>query len=248
MSSEFLTYVAAGFAAQLIDGALGMAYGVTATSLSMSAGVPPAAASATVHAAEYFTTGTSALSHRAFGNVHGPLFRKLLIPGILGAILGAFILSSFPGEAIRPYIASYLALMGIVIVIKSFREFPPRNVTTHLAPLGFFGAFADSVGGGGWGPIVASTLIARGNDVRRTVGSINAVEFFVTLASSVTFILMLGLTHWRIVAGLAIGGALAAPLGAWACKRIPVKPFMFLVGILIVALSTRTLLAHFGVI
>lgn len=242
MTTDFHWYVLIGFAAQLIDGSLGMAYGVTASTLLLGLGVPPAATSATVHAAECFTTGVSAISHHAFGNVNRSLFRRLLVPGIMGAVLGAYVLSSFPGDVLRPYMAGYLLMMGCVIVLKAFREFPPRTVSTHLVPLGFFGAFADAVGGGGWGPIVATTLIVRGNDLRATVGSVNAVEFFVTVAASVTFVLTLGLTHWSIILGLAVGGVMAAPLGAWACKCLPIKPFMVLVGILVIGLSLRTLL------
>jgi len=248
LTQEFVLYIVAGFIAQIIDGALGMAYGVTASTLLIAVGVPPAATSATVHAAECFTTGASALSHRAFGNVDGDLFRRLLIPGILGAILGAYILSNFPGDELRPYISSYLIAMGLIIIYKAFREFPSRQVTSHLAPLGFAGAFIDAIGGGGWGPIVASNLIVRGNDIRKTVGSVNATEFFVTLAASVTFLLTLGLTNWQIILGLAIGGVLAAPLGAWASKRVPVKPFMIFVGILVTVISLRTLLIYFKVI
>jgi hypothetical protein len=156
--------------------------------------------------------------------------------------VGAYILSSFPAQTLREFVAAYLLLMGGVIILKAFREFPPRAVTTHLAPLGFVGALVDALGGGGWGPIVASTLMARGHDARETVGSVNAVEFFVTVAASVTFIVTLGLTNWPIILGLAIGGLPAAPLGAWACKHIPLKPLTVLVGALIIALSLRTLL------
>lgn len=241
MTEELLLYTLAGFVAQLIDGALGMAYGVTATSILLSVGVPPAAASATVHAAECFSTGASALSHHAFGNISRFLFRQLLIPGIIGAMLGAYVLTSLPGDQLKPWIAGYLLVMGLIIFLKAFREMPPRQVATHLKPLAFFGAFVDAIGGGGWGPIVASNLIARGNDVRETIGSVNAVEFFVTLASSAVFVAILGLDNWKIILGLALGGVLAAPLGAWACKRLPVKPFMMFVGVLIMLMSLRTL-------
>ena len=244
--SDFVWYVLVGFVAQVIDGSLGMAYGVTASSLLLGFGIPPAVSSATVHAAECFTTGASAVSHQAFGNVNRLLFRSLLVPGIIGAVLGAYILSSIPGDAIKPYIAGYLLIMGCVIILKVFRSFPPRKVTTHLAPLGFFGAFLDALGGGGWGPIVASNLIVRGNDIRETVGTVNTVEFFVTLAASITFILSIGLSHWSIILGLAVGGVLAAPIGAWACRRIPVKPFMILVGVVLIGLSLRTILIHYG--
>lgn len=245
MPENFLFYVAVGFAAQMVDGSLGMAYGVTASSLLLSMGVPPATASATVHAAECFTTGASALSHHAFGNVSRHLFRRLVLPGVIGAATGAYVLSSFPGHTLTPFVAVYLMIMGTVIVLKAFREFPPRVVSTHLAPLGFGGAFIDAAGGGGWGPIVASTLIARGSDARLTIGSVNAVEFFVTLAASLTFVLMLGFTNWPMILGLALGGFVAAPLAAWACTRIPLRPLMALVGLLVIALSVRTILRFY---
>lgn len=248
LTPEFALYVLAGFVAQVIDGALGMAYGVTASSLLLALGLPPATTSATVHAAECFTTGASALSHRAFGNVDRLLFRKLLLPGVIGAVLGAYALSNFPGESLRPYVAGYLMVMGAIIILKAFRAFPPRQVTGHLFPLGLVGAFLDAVGGGGWGPIVTSNLIVRGNDIRTTVGSVNAVEFFVTLSASVTFIVMLGLSNWCIILGLALGGVLAAPLGAWAARRLPAKPFMVLVGGLVILLSLRTLAVWYGLL
>jgi len=248
IETKFIWYVAAGFIAQLIDGSLGMAYGITASTLLLALGLPPAVASATVHAAECFTTGASAISHHAFGNINRLLFRRLLLPGIIGAVLGAYILTRFPGNVLRPYVAGYLLIMGSVIILKSFRKFPHRKVKTHLIPLGFFGALIDSIGGGGWGPIVTSTLIVRGNHIRETVGSVNAVEFFVTLASAITFILTLGLTNWQIILGLAIGGLLAAPISAWTCSRVPVRPCMIFIGTLVSAISIRTLLKYYGAI
>lgn len=246
LTAEFGFYVLAGFLAQLIDGAMGMAYGITATSILIGTGVPPAAASATVHAAECVTTGASALSHHAFGNVSKTLFKRLLIPGVIGAAIGAYILSSLPGEKLKPFIAGYLLIMGLVIVLKTFRQIPSKEVTTHLGPLAFFGAMIDAIGGGGWGPIVASNLISRGNSTRETIGSVNAVEFFVTLSSSVVFFLTMGLTNWQIILGLALGGVVAAPIGAWACKRVPQKPMMVLVGVLVMVLSIRTLIRSFS--
>ncbi len=241
MSEHFLWYVLAGFVAQLIDGALGMAYGVSASSLLLGFGVSPAVVSSTVHAAECFTTGASALSHRAFGNVNKQLFMRLLLPGVVGAFLGAYVLTMIPGDVIKPYIAGYLLLMGVVLVVKAFKTFPSTNVTTHVKPLAFFGAFVDAVGGGGWGPIVGSTLLARGNPFRETVGSVNAVEFFVTLSASLGFLLGIGLGHWDVILGLALGGVVAAPLGAWVCKHVPQRPFLVAVGIVVIALSVRTL-------
>lgn len=243
---DLLYYIIVGFAAQMIDGTLGMAYGISASSMLLTRGLSPAVVSATVHAAEVFTTGMSGLSHHYFGNIDKRLFWGLVIPGVLGAVAGAYLLSQLNGERLAPFIAAYLLGMGVLIVIRVFRTIPPLSVTTHLKPLGFFGAFIDAVGGGGWGPIVASTLIVRGNHARTTVGSVNAAEFFVTLAASITFIVTIGLTHWPIILGLAIGGVVAAPLGAYAASRIPHRPFMLLVGVLIIVVSLRTLLRVVG--
>ncbi len=239
---EFAGFVLVGFSAQVVDGALGMAYGVTATTLLISLGVPPAVASATVHLAECVTTGVSGLAHHAFGNVDRFLFRRLILPGTIGAATGAWVLATFESDLLRMLVASYLLLMGVVIVVKVFRRFPPRSVTTHLVPLGFVGGFLDAAGGGGWGPIVATNLMARGREARFAIGSTNAVEFFVATAASVSFVLTLGAIPWGAMAGLALGGALGAPVGAWICKRVPTRGLMIGVGLLIVALSLRTLL------
>lgn len=247
MDHEFLTYVIIGFIAQMIDGALGMAYGISASSLLLGVGVPPAVASSTVHAAECFTTGASAIAHRAFGNVNKTLFFGLLIPGVLGAFSGAYVLSKFfDGDVIKPYIAVYLLIMGVVLIIKAYRTFPSREVSTHIKPLAFFGAFVDAVGGGGWGPIVGSTLLARGSPFRQTVGTVNTVEFFVTLSASIGFLLGIGLSHWNVILGLALGGVVAAPLGAWVCKKVPHRPFLILVGLVVIGLSIRTLVLTFS--
>lgn len=235
-------FILVGFVAQLIDGALGMAYGLCASSLLLGYGVAPAAASATVHAAEVVTTGFSAASHSYFGNIDKALFKRLVVPGIAGAALGAYILAALPGDSLRPFIAAYLFFVGLVVLAKAFREMPPLSVTKHVAPLGFGGAFIDAIGGGGWGPVVATTLLARGSHARTTIGTVNAVEFFVTLTASVVFMLTLGVTHWRIIAGLAIGGALAAPIGAYAVKRVPFRPLMVVVGLLVMFISLRTIL------
>ncbi len=246
MTHDFIVYILAGFLAQIIDGALGMAYGVTASSLLMGWGVPPAVVSSTVHAAECFTTGASALSHHAFGNISRDLFRRLLIPGIIGAALGAYVLSSVNGDMIKPYISGYLMIMGVIIIIKAFLPFPPREVTTKLTPLALIGSFLDAVGGGGWGPIVATNLIVRGNGFRETVGSVNAVEFFVTMSASITFFLSIGLGHWQVIAGLALGGVIAAPFGAYLTKKVPHRPMMVVVGLLVIVMSLRTLLKALG--
>jgi len=239
---EFMLFVAIGFAAQLVDGALGMAYGVTASTLLIGFGVPPAVSSATVHAAECFTTGASAISHRAFGNIDRALFRRLLLPGMLGAAIGAYALGSIDGDALKPWIAGYLAVMGLLILAKSMHKvIVPREVVRHVPALGFFGALMDAIGGGGWGPIVASNLLMRGHEFRLTVGSVNAVEFFVTMTASAVFLLTLGTLHLWMVAALAIGGVAAAPFGAWLVRHINARLMMRVVGLLIVALSLRTL-------
>lgn len=243
---EIWFYILAGFVAQLVDGALGMAYGLTASSFLLSFGITPASASATVHAAEVFTTGFSGLSHHYFGNVDKKLFWRLLIPGVIGAAVGAYALASLPGEQFRPIVSGYLLIIGVVIILKAFKEFPPVAVTRYVTPLGFFGALIDALGGGGWGPVVASTLLARGSHVRMTVGTVNAVEFFVTLTASIVFFLTLGITNWRIILGLAVGGVIAAPIGAYAVKKVPLKPLMFGVGLLIIFLSLRTFIKLLG--
>jgi uncharacterized protein len=241
IDNQFMLFMLIGFAAQLVDGALGMAYGLTASSFLLAAGLPPATASATVHFAETFTTGASAISHHSFGNVHSPLFKKLVIPGVIGAALGAYVLTELDGDVLKPYVAGYLIFMGLYVLVKSFAEINPIHVQKRVGPLGFFGGLIDSIGGGGWGPIVTSTLLARGNHTRYTIGTVNAVEFFVTLTSSAVFIAIIGISHWNIVLALALGGVLAAPIAGFVAKKVPHRPMMFLVGLLIIGVSSRTL-------
>jgi uncharacterized membrane protein YfcA len=230
-----------GFAAQLVDGALGMAYGVTASTLLLGGGLAPAVASATVHAAECFTTGASALSHRAFGNIDRRLFRRLLLPGMAGAAIGAYALSHVDGDLLKPWIAGYLLLVGAMLLLRAVRDRPPREVRRHVGPLGFFGALVDAIGGGGWGPIVSSHLLAGGNAFRLTVGTVNAVEFFVTLTASAVFLFTLGTSQVAVIVALALGGVIAAPAGAWLVRRVPARPMLGVVGALVIALSLRTL-------
>ncbi len=238
-------FIIAGFVAQMIDGALGMAYGVTSTTILTSLGVPNKFASAAVHASEVVTTGISGLSHWRMGNVHFDLARKLVIPGVLGGVIGAYILTNLETPWLKPAVALYLAIMGLVIILRAFKALAPREVRSWLIPLGFAGGFMDAIGGGGWGPIVTSTLVARGNAPRFTVGSVNLTEFFITTAQSITFVLALGTTQFmeygKIILGLLIGGAVAAPLAAFAAKKLPHRPFMLLVGVLIVVLNVRVL-------
>jgi uncharacterized membrane protein YfcA len=243
MWDDVLLYVIIGFLAQMVDGAIGMAYGVISTSVLLSLGVVPATASACVHAAETFTTGASGLAHWRLGNVDRSLLARLAVPGMLGGAIGAYVLSELPGELLRPYISGYLLLLGVLIVWRAVTTEPgdappPRAVS----PLGFVGGLMDAIGGGGWGPIVTSTLLGQGTTPRYAIGSVNLAEFFVTLTISATFFLTVGLSLWPIIAGLIIGGLLAAPLAAYAVKHIPDRVLMLMVGCVVMLLSLRTIL------
>lgn len=238
---ELALYTVAGFVAQLIDGLLGMAYGVSATSMLLSFGVTPAVASASVHTAEVVATGFSGFSHWRAGNVIGSFVRKLLVPGVIGGVTGAYLLTEIPAAVIKPVIAAYLLLMGLIILAKAWRRSVHVGSEKHLFPLGLFGGFFDAIGGGGWGPIVVGTLLARGNEPRTTIGSVNLAEFFVTFATSLTFILTLGVSNWLPIVGLALGGAIAAPIAARLTGRIPARPLMIAVGVLVILLSVRTI-------
>ena len=238
MSSEFFMLLAIGFGAQLIDGALGMAFGIVSNAAMLAMGLPPAQASALVHTAEIFTTGASAASHIYHRNVDWKLVWRLGIAGVLGAILGAWILSNLDVSAARRYVYAYLLLMGLYILLKSIQIAPLRHASARWTPpLGFAGGFLDASGGGGWGPIVTSTLIGAGHAPRQVVGSVNATEFFVTVAAATTFFVELGASHLQYLLPLILGGLLAAPVGGWAVKRISARVLMAAVGALIVALS-----------
>lgn len=246
MEQSILLYILVGFIAQMIDGALGMAYGVSSNTFLLSLGIPPAAASASVHMAEVATTGVSGYSHWKLGNVDWKLVRRLLIPGVAGGLLGAYVLTSIDGNVIKPYIAVYLLIMGGVIIYKAFtiklHHKPDGYQGPRISLLGVFGGFCDAVGGGGWGPVVTSTLVAQGKNPRMTIGSVNFSEFFVTLGQSIFFALTLSLgEYWQIILGLLIGGSIAAPIAAKLTKTLPLKALMIFVGALIIILSIRTL-------
>lgn len=246
MDTSILIYVLVGFIAQTIDGALGMAYGVSSNTFLLSLGLPPASASASVHMAEVVTTGISGFSHWRLGNVDWKLVRRLLFTGVIGGASGAYLLTSIDGDLLKPYISAYLIIMGIVIIFKAFTAKPHDGRIDEHSPrvsvLGLFGGFCDAIGGGGWGPVVTSTLVARGKHPRITIGSVNFSEFFVTLVQSIVFVLTLSMAqYWQIILGLLIGGAIAAPLAARMTKKLPLKALMILVGILIIALSIRTI-------
>ncbi|NBB30538.1 TSUP family transporter [Cellulophaga sp. BC115SP] len=248
-NSDFGFYVLVGLGAQLVDGTLGMAYGVTSTSFLLSLGVPPAVSSTSVHVAEMFTTGASAISHFKFGNINKKLFRNLLIPGVLGSITGAYLLADFiDGNVIKPYISIYMIILGIIIIRKALQKNIVKQRTKRLGLLAVFGGFMDSIGGGGWGPIVTSSLLGRGRDPRYTIGSVNAAEFAVSFASGITFLLFEGVNSWQVVLGLIVGGTVASPLGAIFVNKVKRKPMMILVGTLVIIISLRTIIKSFHLI
>lgn len=242
LTIDFALFVLAGFVAQMIDGALGMAYGASCSSILMSFGVAPAVASASVHTAEVFTTGASGISHLRFGNVNSKLAKALIIPGVIGAIIGAYILSSIDGKVIAPYISLYLVFLGGRILWKAFNVNKKKSKIKNVAPLALFGGFIDSVGGGGWGPIVTSTLLGKGRNPRYTIGSVNLSEFFVALASAGIFTFMLGFQNWLVMLALVVGGVLAAPFGAILASKFKPKTLMIVVGLVVIGLSIRTML------
>jgi uncharacterized membrane protein YfcA len=245
LDSAFPIMLLAGFLAQLVDGALGMGYGVTSATILLSAGVNPAAISGSIHTAEMFASGASGYSHYKFGNVNKKLFKALLIPGILGAIAGAIMLVMLGnkyGNFIRPVIAGYTLLLGIRFIMNAFRERKPQKKFTHYRFLAGVGGFFDSFGGGGWGPIVTSTLINNGRSHKYVVGSVSLTEFFVTLASAFTFFTLIGVSHWQTILALVIGGLVAAPIAAKLAGKLPRKTAYMLLGILVIFWSIRILI------
>ncbi|WP_290904348.1 sulfite exporter TauE/SafE family protein [Aquabacterium sp.] len=231
-----------GLLAQTVDGALGMAYGITSTSFLLATGSSPAVASASVHIAEVFTTGVSGISHVKLGNVNKSLFLRLLIPGILGASAGAWVVSSVDSSVIKPVVSAYLFLMGLYIVSKVFKKITPRKETPkHVAKLGLFGGFVDAVGGGGWGPVVTTTLVGTGQDPRTTIGSVNLAEFFLTFTSAAVFAGLVEEGPWPTVAGLVVGGLFAAPFAALLTRRLNTKTLLVLVGGVISCISLYNL-------
>lgn len=235
----FWSAVAVGLIAQAIDGALGMAYGVTSSSFLLAVGASPAMASGATHLAEVFTTGVSGVSHLKMGNVNKKLFLSLLIPGIIGALIGTYILGNIDGKVLKPYISAYLLLMGLYVLSKAFCHIRPRHEisTAKVAPLALFGSFMDTTGGGGWGPIVTTSLIGSGHDPRTTIGSVNFAEFFLTVTVAAALFSILDNSVWIIVSGLVFGGLFAAPFAAYITKHLKTKILLILVGSLISLIS-----------
>jgi uncharacterized membrane protein YfcA len=243
VSQDILIFIAIGFGAQIIDGALGMAFGVITTSSLLAFGVPPVTASALTHVTEIFTTAASGTSHAVQRNVDWRLVARLAPAGMIGGAIGAFTLANIDASAVEPFVAIYLMAIGGYILFKAFRPLWPRDVRDRLIPvIGFGGGVLDAMGGGGWGPIVTTSLVGRGHEPRKVIGSTSLTEFLVTLTISITFILTIGWIEIANAVGLIIGGVLAAPLGAILVKRLPVRPLMVGVAVVIIVTSGMRLI------
>jgi len=240
--TALLPFIAVGFAAQMVDGALGMAFGVISNTLLLSLGVPPAAASAGVHTVETFTTAVSGISHALHKNVNWKLFLRIAVPGVIGGALGAYVLSNIDAKDAKPFILAYLTAIGLYLLWRS-RHYPPQERSPKIVePLGLVGGFLDAAGGGGWGPVVTSNLLVQGSSPRMTIGTVNTAEFFVTTTISATFITQLGLKAFTLATvGLLIGGVLAAPLGARLARRVEPKTLMLMVGVVLTLTSVYNL-------
>ncbi len=248
LDKNFHWMVLAGFLAQLVDGALGMGYGVTSATILLSAGVNLASISSSIHTAEMFASGASGYSHYKFGNVNKKLFKILVIPGVIGAIAGAVLLVKF-GDThaayLKPIMAVYTMFLGIRILFNAFRTTKITKKFKNYSLLAGAGGFLDSFGGGGWGPIVTTTLITKGRSPKYVIGSVSITEFFVTLASAFTFFTMIGVSHWQVIVALIIGGLIGAPIAAKLAGRLPKKASFILLGVLVIIWSLRILVKLF---
>ncbi|TDH25653.1 ABC transporter permease [Segetibacter sp. 3557_3] len=250
LDKHFYLMILAGFLAQLVDGALGMGYGVTCTTVLLSIGINLPAISGSIHTAEMFSSAASGYSHYRFGNVNKKLFKVLLIPGIIGAVVGAWLLSKFGDEYapfIRPILASYTLILGLKILFTAFRKKRKPTKVKHAGWLAGAGGFLDSFGGGGWGPLVTSTLISKGRTPRYVIGTVSITEFFVTLSSAITFFSLIGLSHWQVILGLIIGGVVGAPLAARLSGKLPLKTMFICVGAMVILWSLRILFKSMGI-
>jgi uncharacterized membrane protein YfcA len=247
MTSDFWLFGAVGFLAQIVDGALGMAYGVISTTVLLSFGVSPANASAAVHAAKVFTGAASGASHIYYRNIDWRMLGLLSAGGVAGGVLGAYVLTSIRGEVVKPYVVGWLFLMGLVILFRAWKQARPQVFSWRTPlPLGLVGGFFDAIGGGGWGPVVTSSLMGAGADPRKAIGTANAAEVFMAAATSVAFLVSLASGHWRTaglsglawsLAGLIGGGIIAAPVAGWMTKVLPIRALTWIVGLLVVGLA-----------
>ncbi len=247
--TTFYYFLAAGFVFAMIDGAIGMSYGVTSTTFSLSMGIPPASASTAVHLSEILSNGIAGLMHYRMGNVNMKLFRMLVIPGIVGAMTGAYLLSSLEhySKYTKPVVSVYTLILGAVILKKALNLAAKKKSTskkiTNIRGLGLFGGFIDAVGGGGWGSIVLSSLIAGGRHARFSLGSVKLSRFFVAFMSSLTFITMLKGLHWEAVSGLVVGSAIASPIAARVANKISAKSIMLAVGVIVILVSLKSIVS-----
>lgn len=238
MSADFWIFVVIGFVAQLVDGALGMAFGLLSTTSLLAVGMPPATASAMTHIAEILTTAASGASHTYHRNIDWRLVARLAPAGMIGGALGAYGVSNVDGKMIEPFVSAYLVLVGIYILFKALRPLWVREVKDWAVPLiGLGGGVLDAAGGGGWGPIVTGSLIGRGHDPKKVIGSTSLTEFVVTLTISATFVVTLGWSDLGSAIGLILGGVLAAPVGALVVRRLPIRPLMIAVALIIITTS-----------
>lgn len=245
--SALLIFACIGFSAQLVDGALGMAFGQISSTILISIGVPPAAASAGVHTAETFTTAVSAVSHVAHRNVDWSLFFRLAIPGVVGGVLGAYILTTVDASVAKPFVLVYLTSLGLYLFYRGVMHRHTERTPKIVSPLGLVGGFLDAAGGGGWGGIVTSNLLVQGSNPRKTIGTVNTAEFFLTVTISATFIATLGWKAFTVAtSGLLIGGVLAAPFGAWIAKRVNPDMLLTFVGALLTIVSVYGLYRALG--
>jgi uncharacterized protein len=249
LDETWILYFIVGVLAQLVDGALGMAFGVIATTVMLSFGTAPAQASAMVHIAEIFTTAASGASHLWHRNIDWAIVRRIAIPGAVGGVLGATLLSNVDGKKIAPFVSAYLVVMALLILARALRSFAPVEPRRRrMLLVGFSGGVLDAVGGGGWGSIVTGTLMGGGHVPRYVIGSVNLTEFLVTVATSATFIVTLGLSDLAPVIPLVLGGLVSAPFAGYLVKIVSPRVLMLVVGSLILVLSGRTLLKTIGVI
>lgn len=247
ISIELATFIAVGFLAQIVDGALGMAFGVISTSLLVGLGQPPASASAAVKVIKIATGIVSGISHMMVGNVDWKLFLRIAIPGTVGAVFGAIMISYLPADIARVTIQVYLALIGVIILRRAIGAAPVIQPPRIVAPLAAFGGFVDAAGGGGWGPVLTSNLIVQGGSPRHVIGTVNASEVLVAAAAAGAFLFTIGTQAVTEAAlGLLIGGVAAAPFGALLAKYVPAKPLMIAVGLLLIVISSIGLWRHFA--
>jgi siroheme synthase-like protein len=248
VDSSILLWILGGFMAQMIDGSLGMAYGVSTQTFLLSFGIPPQIASASMHASEIFTTGASSLFYIRYKNINIKLFKNLFIPGAIGAITGAVTLSLLKEYMfyVKPIIALYTLTLGVLILRKAIvKKIGVKKKFSRIWPLAAAGGFLDAAGGGGWGPIVTSTLVAGGRDLRYTIGSAHAARFFVALMATITYVCMIGISRFEIIIGLIIGASIAAPISVWLSTKISVRNGLILVGFLVIIISVKIIIGTF---